>query len=75
MIVKLRVKNRGRGKEREGFHSEFYCILGSVLAACSYLIEVTLVTCEKSVVQFDSTKHRRFSPGTMVFSFTDTGIM
>ena len=27
----------------------------------SYLIKVTLVTCEKSVVQFDSTNHRRFS--------------
>ena len=28
----------------------------------SYLIKVTLVTREKSDVQFDSTKHRRFSP-------------
>ena len=39
----------------------------------SYLIKVTLVTCDKSVVQFDSTKPSRFSPGTPVSSFRDTG--
>ena len=32
-----------------------------------------LVTCEKCVVQFDSIKHRRFSPGTHVSSCTNTG--
>ena len=36
-------------------------------------IKVTLVTCEKSVVQFDSTEHRRFSPGTPVSSCSNTG--
>ena len=34
------------------------------LHADMYLIKVTLLKCEKSVVQFDSTKHRKFSPGT-----------
>ena len=38
-------------------------------------LKVTLVTCEKSVVQFDSTKHRRFSPGTPVSSCHNTGPM
>ena len=32
------------------------------LRAISHLIKVTFVTCMKSVVQFDSTKHCRFSP-------------
>ena len=32
----------------------------------SRLIKVTLVTYEKSVVQFDSTKHHMFSPATTV---------
>ena len=41
-------------------------------ALCSYLIKVTLITCEKSVVQFDSTKHRRFSLGTPVSSCNNT---
>ena len=40
-------------------------------APCSYL----LVTCEKSVVPFDSTKHRRFSPATPVSSCSNTGPM
>ena len=44
-------------------------------APCSCLIKVTLVTCEKSVVQFDSTKHRRFSPGAPVSSCSNTGSM
>ena len=35
-----------------------------ILAPGSYLIEVTLATCEKSVVQFDSNKHCRFTLGT-----------
>ena len=39
------------------------------------MIKVTLVTCEKSVVQFDSTKHHRFSPGTPVSSYSNTGPM
>ena len=50
-----------------------HCDLVLIAAPCSYLIKVTLVTCEKSVVQFDSTKHRRFSPGTPVFSCSNTG--
>ena len=36
---------------------------------------VTLVTCEKSVVPFDATKHRRFSPGPPVSSCSNTGPM
>ena len=44
-------------------------------ASCSYLIEVTLVTCEKSVVWFDSTKHRKFSPGTLVSTCSNTGLV
>ena len=45
----------------------------SIPAPCRYLIKVTLVTCEKIVLQFDSTKHRRFSPGTLVSSCSNTG--
>ena len=33
------------------------------------------ITCEKSTVQFDSTKHRRFSPGTPASSCSNTGSM
>ena len=44
--------------------------LTTILAPCNYLIRVTFVTCEKSVVQFDSTKHRRFCPDTPVSSWT-----
>ena len=36
---------------------------------------ITMVTCEKSVVQFVSTKHRRFSPSTLVSSCSNTGPM
>ena len=43
-------------------------------APCSYLVKITLVTCEKSVVQFDSTKHRRFPPGTPISSCGNTGL-
>ena len=45
------------------------------LAPYSYLIKINLVTCEKSVAQFVSTKHRRFSPGTPVSSCRNTGPM
>ena len=47
--------------------------LSSIPAPCSYLIKVTFVTCEKSVVQFDSTKHVRFSLGTSVSSCSNNG--
>ena len=39
------------------------------------MVTVTLATCEKSVVQFDSTKHRRFSPGTLASSCRNSGPM
>ena len=52
-----------------------HCDLGSIPASCSYLIKVTLVTCDKSVIQCDSFKHRRFSPGTPVSSYSNTGPM
>ena len=48
---------------------------GSIPATCSYLIKVMLITCEKTVGRFDSTKHRRFSPGTPVSSCSNTGPM
>ena len=48
---------------------------GSIPASRSYLIKVTFLTCEKSVVQFDSTRHRRFSPSTLVSSCSNTGPM
>ena len=48
---------------------------GLIPAPCSYLIKVNSVTCEKSAVQFDPTKHRRFSPGTPVSSCGNTGPM
>ena len=51
------------------------CDSGLIQAPCGYLVKVTLVTCEKSVVQFDSTKHRRFSLGTPVSSCCNTGPM
>ena len=57
------------GSARVSHHSDS----GWIPAPCSSLIKVTLVTCEKSVVQFDSTKHRRFSPGTLVSSCSNTG--
>ena len=40
-----------------------------------FLIKVTFVTFEKNVLQFDSTKRRRFSPGTPVSSCINTGPM
>ena len=46
--------------------------LGSGLAPCNHLSKVTLVTCEKSVVQFFSTKHRRFSPDTPISPCSNT---
>ena len=49
-------------------------MLLTTVTACGYLIKVTLVTCKKSVVQFVSTKHRRFSPSTSV-SCSSTGPM
>ena len=49
--------------------------LDLIPAPCSYLIKVTFVTCENNVVQFDPTKHRRFSPGTPVSSCSNTGPM
>ena len=52
-----------------------YCDWGSIPAAGSNLIKVALVTCEKSVFQFDSIKHRRFFPGTPVSSCHNTGPM
>ena len=38
-------------------------------------LKVTFVICEISVDQFDSTKHRKFSPGTPVSSCSNTGPM
>ena len=52
-----------------------HCNSGSIPAPCSYLVKITLVTFEKSVVQFVSTKHRRFSPSTPVSSCSNTGSM
>ena len=52
-----------------------HCDWGSIPTAGSNLIKFTLVTCEKSVVQLDSTKHRRFSPGTPVSFCHNTGTM
>ena len=46
---------------------------GLIPAPCTSLIEVTLITCEKSVFEFDSTKHRWFSPGRSVSSCSTTG--
>ena len=55
--------------------SSHHCDKGSISAPCSYLNKITLVICDKSVVQFDSTKHRRFSSGTPVSSCSNTGPM
>ena len=41
----------------------------------SYLTKVSSFTRGKSTVQFDSTKHHRFSPGTPVSSCSNTGPM
>ena len=47
---------------------------GSISALCGYLIKVTLVTHEKSFVQFDSSKNRRgFCLGTPVSTCSDSG--
>ena len=48
---------------------------GLIPAPCICLIKVTLVTCEKSVVEFDSINHRWFSPGTSVSPCSNTGSM
>ena len=47
---------------------------GLILVPCSYVIKITLVTYEKSVVQLDSTKHGKFFPGTPVSSCSNTGL-
>ena len=45
-----------------------YCeSVGLVVSVPYNLIKVTLITCEKSVVQFAFTKHCRFSLGSLVF--------
>ena len=58
-------------------HESHHCDKGSTPALCRYiyLIKVTLFKGEKSVVQFDSTKHCRFSPGTSVPSCSSTRVM
>ena len=56
-------------------HASHHCDVGSIPAPCSNLIEVTLVTFERNDVQFDCTKHRRFSPGTPVSFCGNTGLM
>ena len=48
---------------------------GSLPAPGRYLIKVIFVTCWKSVVDFDSTKHSRLSLGTPVSSCSNTGPM
>lgn len=48
---------------------------GSVPAPCSHQIEVTQVTCEKSVAKIDSTKHLRLSPGAPISSCRNIGPM
>ena len=45
------------------------------MASRSYLIKVSLVRCEKSVAEFDSTKHRRHSSGIPVSFYSNTGPM
>ena len=52
-----------------------HCDKGLIPAPCGYVIKITFVTCEKSVVQFVPIKYRRFSPGTPVFSCSNTGPM
>ena len=44
-----------------------HCDQASIPAPCSCLIKITSVTCEKSVVQFVSTKHHGFSQDTLDF--------
>ena len=58
-------------------HDSQHCDKGSTPAPCRniYLIKVTLFKCEKSAVEFDSTKHRRFSLGTSVPSCSSTRLM
>ena len=46
-----------------------------ISASCSYLIKVALVMCWKSVLQFVSSKYRRFSPGSPISSCSNTGPM
>ena len=62
------------------WHSCSACVshhrdLGSIPDSCSYLIKVTFVTCEKSVVHFVYTKHCWFSLGTQVSSCSNIGPM
>ena len=62
------------------WHSDSACVSHHfdsdwIPAPCSYLIKVTLVTCEKSVVQLNSTKHCRFSPGIPVSCCSNIGPM
>ena len=41
----------------------------------SRLITVIHAACEKSIDKFKSTKHRRFFPGTLASSCSNTGLM
>ena len=54
-------------------HVSHHCDYGLILVPCSYLNKVTFVTCEKSVVQFDSTKHHMFPLGSLVSSCSNNG--
>ena len=47
----------------------------TTVTPCSCPIKVTIVICEKSVVQFDSTRNRRFSPDAPVSCCSNAGPM
>lgn len=47
------------GSARDSHHTD----QGSIVAQRYYLIKITFVICEKSVLQFDSTKNRKFFSG------------
>ena len=51
----------------------YHCDMDLILAPWSSLIKVTFVTGEKSVVQFDSTKHCSFPLGVWVSSCSNVG--
>ena len=69
LFTKVEMNSRGYLPSREAgwgswWHSDsarvsHHSYKGSISALCGYLIKVTLVTHEKSFVQFDSSKNRR----------------
>ena len=74
-IFRTKVNQSQTSTVCDGLIIVYYYNLWDVGGTVVVHLSLTLVTCEKSDVQFDSTKRRRFSPGTPVSSCSNTGPM